>query len=35
VTLIGQGLVDAMTIGATAPGQMDDNLKAIARVLAG
>ena len=33
--VLGQGLVDAMTIGATAPGQMDDNLKAIARVLAG
>jgi len=33
--VLGQGLVDAMTIGTTAPAQVDDNLKAIARVLAG
>lgn len=32
--VLGQGLVDAMTIGTTAPGQVDDNLKAIARTLA-
>jgi aryl-alcohol dehydrogenase-like predicted oxidoreductase len=33
--VLGHGLVDAMTIGMTAPGQMDDNLRTIARVLAG
>ena len=32
--VLGEGLVDAMTIGTTAPGQFDDNLKAIARTLA-
>jgi aryl-alcohol dehydrogenase-like predicted oxidoreductase len=32
--VLGQGLVDAMTIGTTAPGQFDDNLKTMARVLA-
>jgi aryl-alcohol dehydrogenase-like predicted oxidoreductase len=36
--VLGQGLVDAMTIGTTAPGHVDDNLKGIAaaaRALAG
>jgi aryl-alcohol dehydrogenase-like predicted oxidoreductase len=36
--VLGQGLVDAMTIGTTAPGHVDDNLKGIAaaaRSLAG
>jgi len=33
--VLGQGLVDAMTIGTTAPGQMDDNLRMIGRVLVG
>ena len=33
--VLGNGLVDAMTIGMTAPGQMDDNLRTIGRVLAG
>ena len=33
--VLGQGLVDAMTIGTTAPGQVDDNLRTIGRVLAG
>jgi aryl-alcohol dehydrogenase-like predicted oxidoreductase len=32
--VLGQNLVDAMTIGTTAPEQFDDNLKAIARTLA-
>jgi aryl-alcohol dehydrogenase-like predicted oxidoreductase len=31
--VLGQGLVDAMTIGTTAPEQFDDNLKAVARTL--
>jgi aryl-alcohol dehydrogenase-like predicted oxidoreductase len=33
--VIGNGLVDAMTIGMTAPGQVDDNLRALGRTLAG
>ena len=33
--VLGQGLVDAMTIGTFAPGQLDDNLRAIERTLAG
>jgi len=31
--VIGQGLVDAMTIGTTAPEQFDDNLQAIKRAI--
>jgi len=31
--VIGQGLVDAMTIGTTAPEQFDDSLQAIGRAL--
>ena len=33
--VLGNGLVDAMTIGTTAPAQVDDNLRAIGRALAG
>jgi aryl-alcohol dehydrogenase-like predicted oxidoreductase len=33
--VLGNGLVDAITIGTTAPGQFDDNLRSIARALAG
>jgi aryl-alcohol dehydrogenase-like predicted oxidoreductase len=33
--VLGHGLVDAMTIGMTAPGQVDDNLRALGRTLAG
>jgi aryl-alcohol dehydrogenase-like predicted oxidoreductase len=32
--VLGQGVVDAMTIGVTAPGQMDQNLRSIRQVLA-
>ena len=33
--VLGNGLVDAITIGTTAPSQVDDNLDAIRRTLAG
>jgi 1-deoxyxylulose-5-phosphate synthase len=33
--VLGNGLVDAMTIGMTAPGQVDDNLRALGRAFAG
>ena len=33
--VLGHALVDAMTIGMTAPGQVDDNLRALGRTLAG
>jgi aryl-alcohol dehydrogenase-like predicted oxidoreductase len=33
--VLGNGLVDAMTIGMTAPAQVDDNLRALSRTLAG
>ena len=33
--VLGNGLVDAMTIGMTAPGQVDDNLRSLGRALAG
>jgi 1-deoxyxylulose-5-phosphate synthase len=32
--VLGQGLVDAMTIGVTEHGQVDDNLRALGRTLA-
>ena len=31
--VLGNGLVDAMTIGTTAPGQVDENLQSIRRAL--
>ena len=31
--VLGSGLVDAITIGTTAPAQVDDNLAAIRRAL--
>ena len=33
--VLGNGLVDAVTIGTTVPAQVDDNLRAIGRALAG
>jgi len=32
--VLGNGLVDAMTIGMTAPGQVDDNLRGLGRAFA-
>ena len=33
--VLGNGLVDAITIGTTAPGQVDENLRALGRAFAG